>query len=253
MRCAHCNAEIISGDAFCGKCGAGLNTNSANLMDRSESQVPLSSTAKAIQHTWRYVLGGALAAAVLGAGGIAGYRFFFAHQPEAGSQSPVANQTRQANQPPASGIASGPNSEEQKPAASSPRELSSEEQKSALNVPAKTAPKVRSLTGNNSVESQPNRAPEQVEVDSRPVLLNAPRPLYTEEARNNKVQGVVRVRVLVDEKGSVTEVVITRGLPDGLNEQAIRAAHQMRFRPATKNGQPVSYWLSNVEIEFRLR
>ena len=43
------------------------------------------------------------------------------------------------------------------------------------------------------------------------------------------------------------------GLPDGLNEQAVRAAYQMRFAPAMKNGRPVSYWLSNVEIEFNLR
>jgi len=90
-------------------------------------------------------------------------------------------------------------------------------------------------------------------VDRRPVLLNQPQPLFTELARANKVQGVVRVKVLVDANGSVKEVVIVRGLPDGLNEQAIRAAYQMQFRPAVKNGQPVSYWLNNVEVEFNLR
>jgi TonB family protein len=89
-------------------------------------------------------------------------------------------------------------------------------------------------------------------VDSRPVLLNQPRPFYSEQARQNKVQGVVRVRVLVDSTGVVKEVVVMRGLPDGLNEQAIRAAYQMRFRPAMKDGRSVSYWLS-VEIEFNLR
>lgn len=94
---------------------------------------------------------------------------------------------------------------------------------------------------------------QQEAVDERPVLLNQPRPLFTEEARKNKVQGVVRVRILVDTNGAVKEVVLTRGLPDGLNEQAIRAAYQMRFRPAMKNGQPVSYWLSSVEVEFNLR
>lgn len=90
-------------------------------------------------------------------------------------------------------------------------------------------------------------------VDSRPELLNEPRPFYTEEARKNKVQGVVKVRILVDESGAVREVIVTRSLPDGLSEQAIRAAHQMRFRPAMKNGQPVAYWIRNVEIEFNLR
>jgi TonB family protein len=61
------------------------------------------------------------------------------------------------------------------------------------------------------------------------------------------------VRILVDTNGAVKEVVVIRGLPDGLNEQAIRAAYQMRFRPAMKNGQPVSYWMNNVEVEFNLR
>lgn len=94
---------------------------------------------------------------------------------------------------------------------------------------------------------------QQVAVDERPILLNQPRPLFTEEARKNKVQGVVRVRILVDTNGAVKEVILMRGLPDGLNEQAIRAAYQMRFRPAMKNGQPVPYWLGNVEVEFNLR
>jgi periplasmic protein TonB len=100
---------------------------------------------------------------------------------------------------------------------------------------------------------RPNSTLHQTAVDERPVLLNQPRPLFTEAASKNKVQGVVRVRILVDSQGAVKEVVLTRGLPDGLNEQAIRAAYQMRFRPAMKNGQPVSYWLSNVEVEFNLR
>lgn len=110
-------------------------------------------------------------------------------------------------------------------------------------------------TGGGIFHLGPPRRPalQQAMVDARPMLLNEPRPLYTEDARKNKVQGVVRVRVFVDESGSVKEVVVARGLPDGLNEQAIRAAYQMRFRPAMKNGRPVSYWLSNVEIEFNLR
>jgi TonB family protein len=94
---------------------------------------------------------------------------------------------------------------------------------------------------------------QQEAVDARPVLLNSPQPLFTEQARKNKIQGVVRVRILVGTNGSVREVVLIRGLPDGLNEQAIRAAYQMRFRPATKNGQPVAYWMNNVEVEFNLR
>ena len=103
------------------------------------------------------------------------------------------------------------------------------------------------------IAGRPRGSGDQPVVDARPILLNSPRPFYTEEARQKKVQGVVRVRVLVDASGAVKQVVVTRGLPDGLSEQAVRAAYQMRFRPAMKDGRQVSYWLGSVEIEFNLR
>ena len=89
-------------------------------------------------------------------------------------------------------------------------------------------------------------------VDQRPILLNNPQPRYTEEARKNKIQGTVMVRVLIGSDGSVKRVTVTRGLPDGLDEQAIQAAYQLRFKPAMKGGQPVSFWQA-VTIEFNLR
>jgi periplasmic protein TonB len=103
------------------------------------------------------------------------------------------------------------------------------------------------------IAGKPKSSHQQIVVDSLPVLLNYPRPLFTEEARRNKIQGIVRVKVLIEATGAVKEVVVTRGLPDGLSEQAIRAAYEMRFRPAMKDGRPVSYWLNNVEVEFNLR
>lgn len=89
-------------------------------------------------------------------------------------------------------------------------------------------------------------------VDQQPVLLNNPQPRYTEEARKNKIQGTVLVRVLIGSDGAVKRVVVVRPLPDGLDEQAIQAAYQLRFKPAMKSGQPVSFW-KPVAIEFNLR
>jgi periplasmic protein TonB len=89
-------------------------------------------------------------------------------------------------------------------------------------------------------------------VDQRPRALNNPQPRYTEEARKNKIQGTVIARVLVGADGTVKQVRITRGLPDGLDEQAIQAAYQIRFQPAMKSGQPVAFWQA-VSIEFNLR
>jgi TonB family protein len=98
-----------------------------------------------------------------------------------------------------------------------------------------------------------DRADQADAVDAKPVALNRPRPNYTEQARQKKVQGLVRTRVLVGADGSVKQVQIRGGgLPDGLNEEAIRAAYQMRFKPAMKAGQPVAYWIT-VDIEFNIR
>jgi TonB family protein len=89
-------------------------------------------------------------------------------------------------------------------------------------------------------------------VDSRPVALNRVTPGYTEEARKNKVNGVVTLRMLVDETGTVKEIRVIRGLPDGLTEKAIDAGYKMRFKPAMKDGKPVAYWIA-AQVTFSLR
>lgn len=108
-----------------------------------------------------------------------------------------------------------------------------------------------------TVEPQVNPAvdppiPANPAVDTKPVALNNPEPDYTETARSKGVQGIVRVRVLVGEDGLVKNARILRGLPDGLNDEAVKAAFKIRFRPAMKEGQAVRYWVT-VEIKFNLR
>ena len=77
-------------------------------------------------------------------------------------------------------------------------------------------------------------------VDQKPILLNSPRPNYTEDARKNKIQGTVTARVLIGADGSVKQVKILRGLPDGPQRASHSGATQMRFRAAMKSGQPPS-------------
>jgi TonB family protein len=89
-------------------------------------------------------------------------------------------------------------------------------------------------------------------VDTKPIPLNSPQPRYTEEARNNKIEGNVTLRILVGTDGQVHQVRVVRGLPDGLDDQAIQAAYQLRFKPAMKGGNAVAYW-QTISIEFNLR
>lgn len=84
------------------------------------------------------------------------------------------------------------------------------------------------------------------------MLLNTPQPNYTLKARDERIEGVVNLRVLVHTDGTVRKVKVITGLPYGLSYQAMDAAYQLIFKPATKNGQPVTYQMS-VIIEFRLR
>ncbi|HEY7547515.1 MAG TPA: TonB family protein, partial [Blastocatellia bacterium] len=105
---------------------------------------------------------------------------------------------------------------------------------------------------NGGDPGDPRARKSQQKVDSLPVPLNRPRPNYTEEARKNKTQGTARLSVLVGSDGIVKQVRVIRGLSDGLGEEAIRAAMQMRFRPAIRNSQPVDCWVT-VDIEFNLR
>jgi TonB family protein len=85
-----------------------------------------------------------------------------------------------------------------------------------------------------------------------PRMLNAPRPVYSEEARNRGVEGKVLGRLLVDEQGRVSYFLIISGPGYGLNEEAVKAVRALRFTPAKREGKPVPYWLVIV-IEFNLR
>ncbi len=85
----------------------------------------------------------------------------------------------------------------------------------------------------------------------RPTILSREKAKYTEEARQNKVQGTVVLSVIFTADGRISNIKTIRGLPDGLTEKAIEAAQKIRFQPATKNGQAVSV-RGNLEFTFNL-
>ncbi len=89
------------------------------------------------------------------------------------------------------------------------------------------------------------------EADVRATITAKPKPSYTKEARRNGVQGFVTLKVLLSARGKIARVQVVKGLPAGLTENAIRAACRIEFKPAMKNGQAVSQWLT-AEYVFRL-
>ena len=81
-------------------------------------------------------------------------------------------------------------------------------------------------------------------------ILAKPEATYTEEARNNNVNGQVVLRVLFSETGHINQISVVRGLPFGLTERAIAAARQIEFEPAELDGKKVAYPLV-VVYNFR--
>jgi len=89
------------------------------------------------------------------------------------------------------------------------------------------------------------------ESDVGAAISAKPKPSYTREARRNGVQGFVTLKVLLSARSKVARVRVVKGLPAGLTENAIRAACKIEFKPAMKNRQAVSQWVT-VEYVFRL-
>jgi TonB family protein len=82
-------------------------------------------------------------------------------------------------------------------------------------------------------------------------VLSKPQVQYTSEARQLKVQGDVVLRVTFTAGGQVLVQGVVHGLGHGLDEEARRVAQQIRFRPATRDGQPVDL-TTNITITFQL-
>jgi TonB family protein len=88
-------------------------------------------------------------------------------------------------------------------------------------------------------------------VARKAVILSRPAPAYTRSARRKGVSGMVRLRMVLASSGKVERIEVLRGLPEGLTEEAIKAAQQIKFVPAEAGGRKVSQYVV-VEYNFRV-
>jgi TonB family protein len=65
------------------------------------------------------------------------------------------------------------------------------------------------------------------------------------------IQGVVVLKLLLLPSGKIDRVRVVKRLPYGLTENAIRAACEVKFKPAMKAGKEVSQW-ATLEYGFRI-
>jgi TonB family protein len=82
-------------------------------------------------------------------------------------------------------------------------------------------------------------------------IISKPTPIYTEEARTQHIEGEVLLEVVLEASGNLRVLRVVRGLGHGLDDAAVRAAQQIRFKPALKDGQP-SDSTAVVHIVFQL-
>jgi protein TonB len=84
-----------------------------------------------------------------------------------------------------------------------------------------------------------------------PQVLSAPEPTFTEEARQAKVNGKVLVYLQVSPEGRPMHVRVIKGLGMGLDEKAVEAVRQYRFKPALREGHPVTVEM-NIDVNFQI-
>jgi TonB family protein len=87
-----------------------------------------------------------------------------------------------------------------------------------------------------------------------PEVVKEVKPNYTPQAMEAKIQGSVWMECVVNENGDISDVQITRSLDTeyGLDQAAIDAARQWKFKPGSKDGKPVAV-LITIELTFTLK
>ena len=86
---------------------------------------------------------------------------------------------------------------------------------------------------------------------SPPVVIYSVEPEFSDEARRAKYQGVSVVSLIVDAHGMPQRVRVIRKLGMGLDEKAVEAVQQYKFKPAMFQGHAVPVVI-NVEVNFRI-
>jgi outer membrane biosynthesis protein TonB len=81
-------------------------------------------------------------------------------------------------------------------------------------------------------------------VQSFPKLKTSVTPEYTKEMIENKVQGVIRVNILVGDDGRVLKAIVLNDLGFGSKQKVLEACAKLLFEPSLLNNQPVATWIT---------
>jgi TonB family protein len=93
------------------------------------------------------------------------------------------------------------------------------------------------------------QAYKATELDRKAKILEFPHPDFGVADVQRYRNSVVVLRGLLCGSGKVTNVKVIQGVSDRVDEEAIKTAKKIKFRPAQKDGRDVSQWLN---FEYRL-
>lgn len=80
-------------------------------------------------------------------------------------------------------------------------------------------------------------------VTKAPSFKKRAKPEITKLMKENSVEGVIKVRVLVDIDGRVKKAIAKNDLGFGSKKAAVDACFKMLFSPAMRDGQAVAVWI----------
>lgn len=86
---------------------------------------------------------------------------------------------------------------------------------------------------------------------SAPTLIHSIEPEFTEQAREANFQGSASIELIVDQQGNPQNIRVVRHLGMGLDEKAVEAVRQYKFRPAMYQGHPVAVQII-IDVDFHL-
>jgi TonB family protein len=84
-----------------------------------------------------------------------------------------------------------------------------------------------------------------------PKVIHSVKPEVTEEARRANFHGTVRIYCWIDEQGNPLHIRIVHSAGLGLDETAVDAVRQYKFKPATRDGKPVKVDI-NIDVNFKI-
>jgi len=85
-----------------------------------------------------------------------------------------------------------------------------------------------------------------------PRVIEKLEPNYTQEAKDSKIQGRIKLSAIIDVDGKAHDIKVDEGIDEGLDANGVAAVQAWRFEPARKAGEPVPVAV-RIEINFKLK